>query len=145
MIGNGRIIKTELQFLVVCIQHMRDLQKTDAAKAQVFRREMEAYFRLPSEMCNSFVYDTLLQLDNITASMLNVRDPNVLRRLHSMIEGEYFHYDKVLCIFMKHSRFGGDPKEGWFSYRCFGEINERSLYYDEAWSLATDGRITFGQ
>jgi len=137
-------LETELDFLAFSIDKMREMQRKDPQKAVHFEREMQEYFHLSPEMCSSFIYDEIVRLHKTKAGTLKKRDPKILARIHKMQNGDYFRVDTRLAVFRKHSRLG-HPKDGWFTYTFTGEFIERTMDYHEAWTLATNGQLTFGR
>ena len=140
MIGDGKSIKTELDFLVACVEHMRSLPPIESAK---FRKEMEEYFRLNTEMRSTFVYDDLIRLSATKAGTLKGRDGSLLEKLKNMTSGEFFRIDGRLAIFREH--FMSNSLDGWFTYVYSDEYMERNFDYNTAWSLITEDRLTFGE
>lgn len=136
----GGLVKTELEFLVACVEHMRSLPPFESVK---FRKEMEEYFRLNSETCSTFVYDDLIRLAAIQAGTLKGRDGKFLEHLKDLTNGEFFRIDGRLAIFREH--FMSNSLDGWFTYVYADEYMERNFDYNTAWSLITEGRITFGE
>ncbi len=140
LIGRERPLETELDFLVACIEYMRELP---FANRQRFRAMMVEYFRLNPETDHDFIFDDLTRLTATRAGTLKGRDPLLLKRIHQMTSGEYFRIDQRLSVFQEHHRLG-HPKDGWFTYSVPSELMQLSMDYHTAWSLATDGRLTFG-
>ena len=63
--------RTELDFLVIALRHMRQMRRDKNAKAaELYEESIIEYFRLPIEMQSSFVYDCLIELGETKAGKL---------------------------------------------------------------------------
>jgi hypothetical protein len=141
MIGSGKILRTELDFLVESIRTMRELRQNSGYQvAQSFQTTMEEYFGLGIDMRSSFVYDELLRLADTPAGTTIKRDDKVLERIHSMKPGDKFSFDGKACLLIRHIRMP-DMRDGFLEYSDVGE--RKTLDYNSVWTLVHQGRITF--
>ena len=146
MIGNGKPLKTELEFLVESIRTMRDIRANQGfAAADQFQKKMEEYFRLGIDMRNSFVYDELLRLADTPAGSSLQRDEQFLRKIHDMVPGSRFTVDSIPCYFERHMRLDKENlRDGFFEYTVAGTTRLMPMEYNTAWSLFCEGRFEIG-
>lgn len=146
LIGEGRILKTELDFLVEAIRTMREIRLKDGFQAgEAFQKKMEEYFRLNFDMRKTFVYDELLRLADTPSGSMQQREDLLLQRIHRLQPGERFEIDGRVCIVERHMRIDpSDLRNGFMEYTYSGTTNRTTLDYNSLWNLATEGRLIFG-
>jgi hypothetical protein len=146
MIGNGKSLETELEFLVESIRTMRELRETRGfAAADTFQKKMEEYFRLGIDMRNTFVYDELLRLADTPAGTLGQRDVQFLKEIHALVPGSRFTLDGSICYLERHMRLDkSNLRDGFFEYTPAGETRMKPMEYNRAWDLACEGRFIIG-
>jgi hypothetical protein len=146
LIGDGKILRTELDFLVESVRTMRKIRETQGlTAAEAFQKKMEEYFRLNSDMRKTFVYDDILRLADIEAGTSSPRSDNVLKSVHEMRSGDRFEIDGRICLFVRHMRPNGlDLRDGFFEYQYEGASSYYPLDYNAAWTMITEGRMTIG-
>ena len=146
LVGDGKALKTELDFFVEAIKAMREIRvKQGFAAGEQYQKELVNYFHIHSETNNTFVFDDLLRLASVPAGSLLPRDEAVLDRIHRMVHGDRFTMDGRACYFVRHMRT--DPtnnKLGFFEYNYAGTTEYRPIDYTVAWNLASDGKLVFG-
>jgi hypothetical protein len=134
-------VTTELDYFIFCLKELSRLRETSLVEADKFKKEMLEYFRLPYEMDSVFINDALLRLADTPAGTSKGRNDEYLKQLHAMENGDSFElYDRA-CVFRYHMR-GEHPLDGFFEY-VYEESRSsyRTLNYNEAWSLLTDGKM----
>lgn len=145
LLYNGRVVRHELDHLIAQLELMRRLATTSLKAAQEQREKVENYFHLSPEFSSTHIYDELLRLANTPPGAMVARDVHTLERIYELVEGEYIRINGRLATLVKHNRFPHIPAGGWLTFRFERETVERPLDYEDAWSLVTNGTLTFGK
>jgi hypothetical protein len=136
-------LQSELDYLIQSIKELRRLRRdVGLAEADKFKKEMQEYFRLDSEMMSVFIHDALLRLDATPAGTSSKRYDTLLTQIHRMQRGDLFRLGKQECTFRWHTGRREHPQEGFFEYVYNNDLtNVRSMDYNKAWSLLMEGEM----
>ena len=136
-------MRTELDYYITCLKELRRLRReVGLVAADDFKKEMLNYFRLPFDMDSVFIEDALLRLADTPAGTSKDRQDEYLTYIHNMQRGDQFTLYGRPCLFRYHTGRRDHPLDGFFEF-VYEEApaSYRTLDYNEAWTLATEGKL----
>lgn len=135
--------QTELDYYITCLKEVRRLrQEVGLVAADDFKKDMLTYFRIPFDMDSVFIEEVLLRLADTPAGTSQNRNDEYLNYIHNMRKGDSFTLYGRACLFRYHTGRREHLLDGFFEY-VYEEAPSayRTLDYNEAWTLATEGKL----